>query len=72
MSLRRVQVNNETYWLAIVQDVTKQVYAEQELEKKIAELEALNQVMIDRELSMVELKNKVRELETKLSQSTNG
>jgi len=68
MSLRKVQINNQIYWLAIVQDITKQIQAEEKLENKIKELESLNQIMIDRELAMVELKKRVQELEEKLSQ----
>jgi len=37
-----------------------------ELETKIEELERFNQMVVDRELKMVELKEKIEELEKKL------
>lgn len=49
--------------VAIHQDVTKQKESEDDIKNRAEELEKLNKFMIGRELKMVELKNKIKELE---------
>jgi PAS domain S-box-containing protein len=46
-----------------VQDITEVKHSQLLVQEKIVELEALNKVMIGRELMMIELKEKIRELE---------
>jgi PAS domain S-box-containing protein len=54
--------------IGIYDDITEQKKAEEELLKKTAELENFNKIFIDRELKMIELKEKLKELEKKLNQ----
>jgi len=49
--------------VAIHQDVTNQIESELNIKNKADEMEKLNKFMIGRELKMVELKNKIKELE---------
>ena len=53
--------------LALLRDVTERKEAEENLREKMDELEKFNKMMIGRELRMVELKNKLKELEEKLN-----
>lgn len=46
-----------------VQDITKEKLAKLDLEEQKDELERLNSIMIDRELKMIELKEKIKKLE---------
>ena len=52
--------------LAILIDITEQKKVEVELKKKGEELERFNKMAIGRELKMIELKKKIKELEDKL------
>jgi len=49
-------------------DMTEHLRAHQELQTKVNALERLNKAMIDRELKMVELKNKIADLEEQLKE----
>ena len=51
-------------------DVTQRRQAEQVIKEKVTELERMNKLMVDRELKMVELKNRIRELEAKPAAGT--
>jgi len=53
--------------VAVLRDVTDRRKTEDELKKRNKELEKLNKIMIGREIKMIELKNRVKELEKKLS-----
>ncbi len=53
------------YLLGISEDITEKERIEISLQEKFSELEKINQAMIDREIKMVELKNKIKELEQK-------
>lgn len=46
-------------------EIAERKKAESTMEKKVKELELFNKVAVDRELKMIELKNKIRELEKK-------
>ena len=39
---------------------------EEELKRKVAELERINEIMVDRELKMVEFKNEIKALKARL------
>jgi len=54
--------------VAIFRDITKQKKAEEELREKNEELEKFKEMTIGRELKLIELKNKVKELEEKLNE----
>jgi len=53
--------------VGISRDITEKKKIEEEIKKKYEELERFNRLMIGRELKMVELKKRIRELELKLS-----
>jgi len=53
--------------LVIVRDVTDRKQAERIMKKDIEELEKFQKVTVDRELKMVELKKKIKELEEELN-----
>lgn len=52
--------------VAILRDITSRKKAEEEVEGRTKELERFNNLAIGRELQMVELKNKIKELKEKL------
>lgn len=72
---RTVEVNSKPQLLAGVnvgfvwsfRDVTMLLQAENDLRTKIDALERLNKTMIDREVKMVELKTKIKNLEEKIA-----
>jgi PAS domain S-box-containing protein len=47
----------------VVQDVTAEVLSQRQLDQHARELERVNQLMINRELRMIELKQRIKELE---------
>ena len=55
-----------TNWVGIDIDITKLKQAEEKLQEKIRELETINELMVDRELKMVELKEEIKRLKTQL------
>jgi PAS domain S-box-containing protein len=64
------------YLLGISEDITEKKKAEEELkasrdilQEKIIDLERFNRISIDRELRMIELKNKIKELEEKINKN---
>jgi PAS domain S-box-containing protein len=54
--LTRISLGNKTFLQATVRDITEVKKTEEKLREKIAELEKLNDLMVGRELKMVELK----------------
>ncbi|MDP2750332.1 MAG: PAS domain S-box protein [Nanoarchaeota archaeon] len=50
-------------WFNTIRDLTEKKKAEEELKKKLEELERFNKLTIGRELKMMELKNKIKKLE---------
>ncbi|MBI5127332.1 PAS domain S-box protein [Candidatus Roizmanbacteria bacterium] len=58
------------FFVAVFDNINEQKFAEKKLKDKITELEKFNSVTVDRELKMIELKNKIKELETKLQEKT--
>lgn len=51
--------------LIMIDDITDRKKMEESLESKIEELKNMNEMMINRELKMVELKNKIKKMEGK-------
>lgn len=56
------------HFVAIFDNITERKNSEQKLKDKISELENFNKITVDRELKMIELKNKIQELEGKLKE----
>jgi PAS domain S-box-containing protein len=54
-------------YIHIIQDITERKKAEREVASKMEMMEKMNSLGVDRELKMVELKKKIKELEKKLS-----
>jgi predicted nucleic acid-binding Zn-ribbon protein len=52
--------------VALIRDITERKKTEEELKEKNEELEKFNKFAVGRELRIIELKNKVKELEKKL------
>jgi PAS domain S-box-containing protein len=52
--------------LVMISDVTKNKEEEKKREERQRELEKMNKIMVGRELKMIELKNKIKELKDKL------
>jgi len=67
-----VNLEGEKLVLGIVRDITDRKKTEQELKEKNEELEKFKEMTIGRELKLIELKNKVKELEEKLSSKKDG
>jgi len=53
-----------THIQSIVLDITDRKQAEDELKEKLEELEKMNKLMVGRELKMIELKERIKELES--------
>ena len=62
-----VKIKGRTVVLGITRDITKRKRIEEALKKKNEELERFNKIVMGRELKMVELKKKIKELEEKLN-----
>ncbi|OGZ18896.1 MAG: hypothetical protein A2Z68_01325 [Candidatus Nealsonbacteria bacterium RBG_13_38_11] len=53
--------------VALIRDITERKKTEEELREKNEELEKFNKFAVGRELKIIELKNKIKELEEKLN-----
>jgi PAS domain S-box-containing protein len=62
VSLNRIMLKGTWYLQAIVRDMTKRKQAEEVIKEKARELERFNNLMIGREMKMIELKKEVNEL----------
>ena len=51
-----------TNWVGMDLNITKEKILEKELKDKISELEKMNQMMVDREMKMIELKKEIQKL----------
>ena len=58
------------YLVAQVEDISQQKNVASELQKKIEEFEKFNRFVVDRELKMIELKNRIKELEKQLGEKS--
>ncbi|MFA6407255.1 MAG: PAS domain S-box protein [Candidatus Paceibacterota bacterium] len=67
-TLAKVIVSGRTIIQASIRDISKQKESEKKIQEKMDELNKLNNLMIGRELKMVELKNKIQELEARLGE----
>lgn len=56
---------------AVARDITQQKAIEKELQERTEEAEKFNNLIVDRELEMVKLKEQITELQTKLETATN-
>lgn len=65
MSLRPIEIEKRRYWLAVVEDISERKRAEAERARYVRELEQATRMMVDRENKMIELKERIRKLETK-------
>lgn len=52
----------------IIQDITERKTIELDLRKRLGEISKMNELMVDRELKMIELKKEIKELKEKLSE----
>jgi len=63
-----IMINNKHLLIESFVEITEQKKIERNLNEKIDELERYKQVTVGREIKMLELKNRVRELEEKLNE----
>ncbi len=63
--VRPVNIGDQQYIFGLGRDMTDIKKREQDLNDKIEQLEKVNSIMVDRELKMVELKNKLEEMKEK-------
>jgi len=61
--------NGEEYIVGIIRDVTERRAMETELRNKVRDLEIFNKAAVDRELRMIELKDKISSLESQLKRT---
>ncbi|MBU1726861.1 MAG: PAS domain S-box protein, partial [Candidatus Omnitrophica bacterium] len=64
--LVRMEIEEKELLQATVRDISEQKKMEEDIHRKIADLERFNKLAVGRELKMVELKDRVKELEDKL------
>ena len=66
LSASKMNIDGVTHILNITRDVSDRKRSEEDISKKIIELERFNKIMVDRELKMVELKEEVSNLKKQL------
>jgi PAS domain S-box-containing protein len=54
----------------IIKDITNRIRMEEDLKEKVAEMERINKSMVGRELKLIELKNRIKELEAKCGEGS--
>ncbi|MEI6767138.1 MAG: PAS domain S-box protein [Bacteroidota bacterium] len=62
LSLSAIRIKNEWQALGIIRDINDRIKRDEEIKTKTLELERFNNLMIGRELKMMELKNEVNQL----------
>lgn|GEM_PF-6291591 len=69
LSAERLEFNGESCALTVLEDITERKKSEETLQERTAELEKFNKLTIGRELKMIELKDKIKELESRLEEA---
>ena len=67
--INRVEIENKAMIQAIVRDITRRKKADDEVKKKINELERYKNATVGRELRLIELKKKIKQFEKKKAES---
>ena len=65
-SAETVDMEGRKAIINVAKDITERIIMESELKRKIEELEKFNKFAFGREVRMIELKNRISELEAKL------
>jgi PAS domain S-box-containing protein len=63
-----IQLQDQTILLTVMKDITEEKTMAKDLVKRANELEKINNVMVGREIKMIEQKKKIEELEKEISQ----
>ncbi|MBU0731652.1 PAS domain S-box protein [Patescibacteria group bacterium] len=64
---QELENNKVVGFVNIIRDITEKRIAEKALQEKMDELERTNKAMVGREIKMIELKNKIKDLESRLA-----
>ncbi len=66
VSLRKAQLGEQAVVLAVLRDISDLVEYREHMKEHASELESLNRVMVGREVKMIELKERIKQLEHQL------
>ncbi len=69
LSLSAIKLEGRYTFTGIIRNITERKKAEAELDKRLEELERWHEVTVDREVKMVELKDRIEELEEEIERS---
>ena len=69
VNTKLIQIGRENAILGVIMDISEQRWAEEILKRKANQFEHFNQLMVDRELKMVELKKEVNQLLERLGEN---
>jgi len=63
VTMKTIYIENNLVIISIAHDIRKRKKTEEEIQKRANEFEQINKLMVGREIKMIELKKKVKELE---------
>lgn len=66
LDITKMRIGKQNFLVTIERDITKQKGIEEESQKRTEELKRFNKLAVGRELKMIELKKRIKELEAKL------
>jgi len=67
VNIRVIEIEGKKYFHNIFRDITERKQAEEEIKKRVKELEKFYEMAVNRELRMKELKEKIKKIEAELA-----